>query len=136
MNTYSIYDEEYTNSFSYQNFLKENPSSGSLRIRAYAASEAIPVSGLKVIVSKIIDNNNVIFFEGYTDNSGLIEKISLPAPTLNTDNLIKPIKTSYDVKVFLNDNHEQVYSVNIYENIYVIQTINVNPESNRGLEDY
>ena len=131
MNTYSIYDEDYTNSFSYQRFLDENPSKGSLRIRAYAASEAIPISGLKVVVSKVIDNNNVIFFEGYTDESGLIEKISLPAPTLNIDNLIKPIKTTYEIKAtYLPDNFSKIYNVNIYENIYVIQNIVIIPKIN------
>lgn len=131
MNTYSIYDEEYTNSFSYQNFLEENPSEGKLRIRAYAASEAVPIKGLKIVISKIIDNNNVIFFEGYTDESGLIEEISLPAPALNIDNLIKPLKTTYDIKAsYLPDNIMQTYSVNIYENICVIQNIIIVPESN------
>ena len=43
-----------------------------------------------VVVSKIIDGNNVIFFEGVTDNSGVIDRITLPTPTLKTDDLIAP----------------------------------------------
>ena len=80
MNNYNIYDENYTNTDSYQKFLEENPGRGTLRIKASAASEAIPISGLKIVVSKEIDDDIIIFFEGYTDESGLIERISLHHP--------------------------------------------------------
>ena len=130
MNTYNISDEEFTSSESYQNFIKDNPSRGSLRIRAYAASQAIPIKGLKIVVSTIIDNNNVIFFEGYTDESGLIEKISLPAPKLVSDNLDVPNKTTYDIQAtYAPDNVISMFKVNMYENICVVQNINIVPDT-------
>ena len=56
MNTYNYIDESFTNTKSYQDFIKENPTEGYLKIRAYAASQAIPISGLNIIVSKITIN--------------------------------------------------------------------------------
>ena len=134
MNTYNINDEEYKKNESYQEFMKNNPSQGYLKIRAYAASGAIPIEGLKVVVSTTIDNDKVIFFEGYTNESGVIEKITLPAPKLNVSNLTIPITTVYDVAAtYVPDNLNLLYKVNMYENIYVVQNINIVPSSVGGL---
>lgn len=134
MNTYNFNDPIFKESQLYQKIITENPSQGFLRIRAFAASQAIPISNLKITVSKIIDNNNIIFFEGYTNRSGIIEKISLPAPKLNTDNLDIPSNTTYEIKAeYPEDNISRIYRVNIYENVYVIQTINIVPTGNNGV---
>lgn len=136
MNNYNIYDENYTNTDSYQKFLEGNPGSGTLRIKASAASEAIPISGLKIVVSKEIDNDTIIFFEGYTDESGLIERISLPTPSVNPDNLDVPIKTTYDINAsYIQDNFKEVYHVNMYANILVIQNINLVPDMTLEVSD-
>lgn len=131
MNTFNINDQEFVNSEIYQNFLKANPSQGFLKIRAYAASQALPITNLKIVVSKMIGNNKVIFFEGNTNESGIIEKITLPAPKLNQDNLATPSSTTYDITAtYEGENLTNIYRVNIYENIYVIQTISVVPTMN------
>lgn len=114
------------NSEEYKQFLKENPSVGYLKIKAYSANEAIPISGLKVVVSKTIDSNRIVFFEGITDESGIIERISLPAPLLNQNNLDAPSSTIYDIDSYYND-VDRKYSIRIYENVYVVQSINVIP---------
>ena len=67
MNTYSMFDKDFLASSLYQKFALENPEKGGLRIRAYAASEAIPVAGLKVEVSTIFEDNKIIFFDGFTN---------------------------------------------------------------------
>ena len=129
MNTYNFNDESFKNTAIYQNFIKANPSQGYLKIRAYAASQALPINNLRIVVSKIIDNNKVIFFEGITNSSGIIERIILPAPKLDPNNLDIPSSTTYDINAtYEQDNN--IYRVNIYENIYVIQTINVVPNLN------
>lgn len=128
MNTYNINDQSFANSEKYQNFLKENPARGSVRVRAYAAGQAIPISGLKVVVSKEIDGDNVIFFDGYTNDSGLTEKISLPVPKLTTDNLDVPEMIEYDITVtYVPDNISSTYKVKMYEGICVLQNINIVP---------
>lgn len=127
MKTYSI--EEFKNTDEYQEFINDNPSFGSLKIRAYAAREAIPVSGLKIVIQKEIGDNNVIFFEGVTDSSGVIEKIKLPAPKLDSNNLNAPLYTTYQVlATYAPDNASGIYNVNMYEDICVVQNISIVPE--------
>ena len=136
MNTVYLNDENLLTSSEYQQFIKDNPSTGYLKIRASAASQAIPINNLKVTVYKIIGNNRVIFFEGYTNDSGIIEKISLPAPPLNPNDEIVPKSTTYDIETtYLKDNLKQIHKVNIYENICVVQTINIIP-NNYKVDEY
>lgn len=137
MNTFNINDQAFLNSTIYQNFIKENPQQGYLKIRAYTASQALPITNLKIVVSKIINNNRVIFFEGNTNSSGVIEKITLPAPTLDQNNMDAPSSTAYDIiATYEGVNLTNVYRVNIYENIYVIQTISVVPNANGEVGDF
>jgi len=137
MNTYNFDDPIFMESQLYQNFIEQNPSQGFLRIRAYAASQALPISGLRVIVSKILDNNKVIFFDGITNTSGIIEKITLPAPRLNPNNQEIPIATTYDIEaIYTPDNINRKYYVNMYENIYAVQNINVVPNLGNGVGGY
>ena len=130
MNTYYYDDQSFKNTSLYQDFNKENPVKGNLRIRAYAANQAIPVSGIKIIISLIYQNNKIVFFEGVTNDSGIIERISLPAPRLVADNLLAPNKLTYDIDAtYEPDNLNQKYKINIYEDICVVQNINIVPET-------
>ena len=130
MNIYNYNDNEFKNTDIYKNFIKDNPSFGSLRIRAFAASGAIPISGLKIIISTNYNENEIIFFNGVTDESGTIPKIKLPAPTLNTDNLDVPNKTTYKITAtYKVDNTTQTFSVNMYEGICVVQNISIVPSN-------
>ncbi len=133
MNTYSVNDENFINSSSYQNFIKENNAVGFLKVRAFAASQAIPISGLKVVISKIIDDNNVVFFEGFTNESGVIERIALPVPRLDYSSMEAPIATVYDITTtYIPDNVTRIYKVNLYDDIYVVQNINIVPDFGFG----
>ena len=128
MNTYNVNDNEFKNSDLYSEYLKQFPSRGGLRIRAYAASGAVPISGLKIEVSTIFNDNKIIFFDGVTDESGLIERISLPAPTLALNNLDAPKKQTYNVlATYVPDNIEKNYPIDIYEGVTVLQNINIVP---------
>ena len=130
MNTYNVNDNDFLNSSLYKEFINKNPSNGYLRIRAYSANEALPVQGLKVIISTEFNGNNIIFFEGETNNSGLIDRISLPAPKSITNNLDVPDKTTYEIlATYPEENLNTVYSVNMYEGICVVQNINVAPKA-------
>ena len=131
MNIYNVNDSNFFNSESYQKFLLDNPSIGYLNIRAYAASQAIPISGLKVVVFKNIDNDKIVFFEGLTNSSGIINGITLPAPKINSDDLKAPSKTEYEIEAtYLPSNLIKTYKVNIYENVSVIQNISIVPDVN------
>ncbi len=127
--TYNYNDEELQNLSWFQDFLNNNTGTGMLKIRAYSASEAVPVEGLNVIVSTLIDDNEVIFYEGYTDESGTIDRIVLPAPRISDNNLVSPLKTVYNIKaLYPRENMNKEYSINMFEDVCVVQNINVVPD--------
>ena len=124
MNIYNVFDSEFKNSVFYQDFLKDNPTVGYLKIRAYAASEAIPISNMQVEISKTIGDNKIIFFSGLTDNSGMIERVTLPTPRLEVSDLNIPNNIEYDIKTTYNG-VDTLYKVIMFEGVCVVQTINV-----------
>lgn len=133
MNNFNVNDENFINSQLYKDFIKDNPVYGYLSIRAYAANEAVPISNLRIVVSTNIGDNNVIFFEGYTNSSGVIERITLPAPRLDLSNLDAPNKTTYMITAtYAPNNVSRTYMVNMYENVSVIQNINIVPDMKIG----
>ena len=121
---------EFMKTNDYTDFIKENPGIGRLKIRAYAASEALPVSNLKIVVSSIISSTKVIFYEGFTDTSGMIPNISLPAPSL-IDNLVVPKTIKYNIEASMNNNTSN-FSINMYDGICVVQNINFVPGEDYG----
>ena len=126
---FNINDKNFINSEIYKKFMNEHPSSGNLRIKASAANGAVPISGVKIVVTSLIENNNVLFYEGETNESGLIDRIVLPAKRLDSNNLEIPDKTVYSVKAtYVPDNLSMTFNVNIYEDICVVQNINIVPE--------
>ena len=130
MNTYNIIDSSFINSSLYKDFIKANSSNGFLKIRAYSINEALPIEGLRVVVSTIYNNNKIVFFEGETDSSGLINRIKLPTPENDTDNLVIPKTINYKIEVFYDElGLNRTYEVNMYENICVVQNINVPPKT-------
>ena len=81
----------------------------------------------------INNNTKVIFFEGETNDSGVIENISLPAPKLDISNMMAPNTLVYDVyTIYEPDNIKTLYKVNMYEDVCVIQNINIVPELKLG----
>lgn len=130
---YNFFNEEFRKTKIYQDFINNNRGSGNLKIRAYAAREALPLEGLHIVVSTIFQNNKIIFFDGYTDASGMIEKLSLPTPITNDDNLIVPLSTKYEIYAEDSINsYVQDFFVNMYDGICVVQNIHFIPEG--GIE--
>ena len=135
MNTYYFDNTQFMNSSSYSEFISKNSEKGILKIRAYSANQAVPVKGLRVIVSYIINNDKIIFFDGYTNDSGIIERIVLPVPKLDINNMDVPNTITYDIEAtYEPDNINTIYKVNMYENICVVQNINIVPKLNREEE--
>lgn len=130
MNNVNITDSNFISTIVYKNFMIENTGKGILNIRASFANQALPITNLKVVVSKEIENYNVIFYEGVTNISGLIGKISLPTPPKENDDLIAPKTTTYKITAVYN-NREYTYVVNMYDGICVVQNINIVPSNER-----
>ena len=126
MNKVNFNDNSFINTKTYQDFIKDNPSTGCLNIRTYSANYAVPIDGVRIIVSKKIDNYEVIFYEGLTDQSGMINSIILPTSSLNSNDLVVPKSTSYNIEAIY-DNISKKYSALIYSNLCVVQDINIVP---------
>lgn len=118
--------EKTFNASLYKEYLDNNKGTGYLNIRAYAANSALPIEGLDVKVYKVIDNDKVIFFEGLTNNSGVITGINLPAPLINANDEVAPSFQEYTVEATYNDN-KLVFIIRVFNGIQVIQNINVVP---------
>ena len=126
MNIVNFNDPNFMSSSTYQDFVNQNTSSGYLNIRAYAANQALPIKGLRVIVSKILNNSRVVFYSGTTDESGIIEKIALPTPSVSNNDEVVPQSQDYDIEATY-ENQKLSYKVVMYSNIAVNQNINVVP---------
>ncbi len=128
MNEKYVMESSVQNDPSYQKFVRENPSVGFLKIRASSAYAAVPVSGIRVKVLKKIGEMNVIFFEGETDESGMINDIRLPSPKGVLSDEDVPSHTEYELKVNGSvQNIEREFFVSIFPGITVIQYINITP---------
>ena len=119
-------DVDFIQTDIYKNFIDKNKGSGSLNIRAYAAGKAIPINGLNITVFKVLDNYKVVFFEGSTDSSGVINNIVLPTPIISDDKELIPLSQDYDV-VANYENQKLFFKIILYSNIEVNQNINITP---------
>ena len=119
------------NNKDYQLFTSQNPGVGTLKIRASSASEALPISNVKIVVSKKIGNDTIIFFEGQTDDSGMINGIKLPTPRKIQNNEEIPIFTEYDLEAtYEPSNFYKKYEISLCCSISIIQYINITPDIN------
>jgi len=127
MNSIYFNDSNFINSSTYKEFIDKNKGKGYLSIRAYAASKAVPISGLNIVISKVINNIKVIFFEGATDSSGIISNITLPTPLISNNEQEIPLSQEYDIFAFYKEQN-LVFKVLVYSNIQVNQNINIVPQ--------
>lgn len=72
--------EEFQKTDAYPTFAKQNSDVGYLKVQAFMADQAIPIPDVEILITKEIGDDVVIFFRGYTDSSGIIDNITLPAP--------------------------------------------------------
>ncbi len=119
-----VNDERLKNYKPYEDFLNENEGIGYLKIRGYSASEALPIIDLKITVTKEIGDYDVIFYEGKTDKSGMINDIALPACNRQRSNLEVPKCAMYNVEAEKNTFKENFYNIKVYNGIKTITDIN------------
>lgn len=123
--------EDFKKTDEYQEFIKENPDIGFLKVQVFTAYGAIPITGAEVLITRDIGEYKVIFFQGKTDSSGIISDIELPAPAAdlipNPDVLLK--YTIYDLSV-IHTGYEAIkqYSVGMFGGVRIIQYVKMSPE--------
>lgn len=122
-----IYDSDtFRSTGIYKNFINMNTAQGILKVDASVLSNAYPLSGIEITIYKDLGNDKVIFFEGKTNESGIIDNIILP--TKDMEDEITGVSdidfTTYNlVAKYDKYNLEKEYDVSIFDNIKVIQPI-------------
>ena len=130
MNNQLITYEEFKNTDLYQQFINENPSTGTLKVQVFTAYKAVAIPDAEIVVFKNIGNYKVVFFRGHTNSSGIIDNIVLPAPVnATTQTLEAPKYTIYDLTA-IHVKYETIkqFEIGILGNIKVIQYIRMTPE--------
>ncbi len=84
-----------------EEFIVDNPRSGFLRVQVFAGEQTFPISNANVVVKKRFDTRDNIFYEEHTDLSGIMSRITLPAPDRSLSiypSSLQPYAT-YDIEV-------------------------------------
>ncbi|MCI8548299.1 MAG: hypothetical protein HFJ38_05355 [Bacilli bacterium] len=131
MDTISLEEFKNKHAEEYQTFLKENPEIGRLKIEVFTAYKAIPLENTEIIITKNIGNKTIIFFRGFTNSSGIIENITLPAPSFVSSEtpFVEPKYTIYDL-VAIHKEYKTVKEekIGMFGNVNIIQYIKMTPE--------
>lgn len=123
--------ENFKNTEDYQEFIDRNTSEGSLKVKVFTAYQAIPIPDTEILITKDIEDNRVLFFRGFTDSSGKIDDIMLPAPPEDSNPTpdSDPQYTIYDLTA-IHEGYETIkkYNIGIFGNVGVIQYVKMTPE--------
>ena len=121
--------EEFSLLDEYQDFLKEYPDTGLLRVRVFTAGGVVPLSNTNILIMKKIGNYQVLFYNGITDSVGFLGDIVLPAPKRDLSSTDIPISTSYEMSaIHLGYEDIQQYTISVYGGITIIQYVRMIPE--------
>lgn len=113
----------------YDDFIRENPDTGSLKVKVYIAGGAIPLSNTNILIFKQIGNYNVLFYNGLTDSMGNLPDIILPAPRRVPNNVDIPKNTYYELSAIHTGYQDlKQYTIAMFGNTNVIQYVRMIPE--------
>lgn len=122
----SIPLDEFEKTSNYKKIIEENPSIGTLKVQVFTADRAIPIPNTEIYIVKEIDSQNILFFRGVTDMSGIIDNIELPAPKgdYDIDNFQVPEYTTYNL-IANNSEYSTIkeYNVSMFGGVKVLQYI-------------
>lgn len=117
-------------------YLKENPKIGFIKLQVSTARSAIPISGAKVTISRMIGSSPHVFATAVTDMDGLVAPIPLPAPDRSLseqpENQGEPVPfATYDIRTEY-PRHVPVenISVPVFDGIVSIQPVSLIPDTN------
>ncbi len=112
----------------YPEFAKKNSGTGTVKVQVFIANQAYPLKDIDIKITKEIDGNEVIFFTGKTNSSGIIDDIKLPAEPAKED--IESAKdityTTYNITVTNpKSNTTKKYDIAVFDGMKIIQPINL-----------
>ena len=109
-------------------------SEGKLRIRAYTAGGALPISGARVKISGAEESNNDVHYLLTTDSDGLTVAVTMPAPDASLSQTPYPQASPYaiyDVEISA-DGYltKKISGLPVFSDIESFQGINMIPAAN------
>ena len=115
-------------------------SSGTLRIRAYTASGALPVEGATVRVSGALEDNRLVAYSSITDRNGLSDLFVRPAPAVDYSLSPNPAElpySVYDLEISAPGYYsKRINGLTVFAGINSVQLINMIPGSGKIITDY
>ena len=104
---------------------------GRIRIRAYTASDALPIEDAKVYLYGSDDIGKDTKYILYTDNDGITETVLLPAPKTSYSQSPHPKEqpySTYNVEVSKNGYYDKIlYNVVVFSGIDAELPVNMIP---------
>lgn len=111
----------------YDEFLRDNPSFGTLRIQASIANQSYPVADALVEVRKELENSSYLIYSGKTDESGVYGPVRLNAP-------LKEISEEFSDKIpfanYLVNVKKDGFITMVYRNLPVFPGVESNQDVN------
>lgn len=117
----TLYDSK-----NYPDFASQNTGSGLLKVQVFTANQAFPLKDVDITIYKDIDGKRVVFYEGVTDSSGIIDNISLPTKEMKSDveSADDIVFTTYNITAKnINTNETKDYVIYIFNDVKIIQPI-------------
>ncbi len=122
----------------YDDFVKSNPSEGSLRVQVFTADRSFPVSGATVRVSVDLADGERELFSSMTDADGIVDSIRLPAPnsslSFDENSRVEPYSV-YDMRVTHPGYAPALFTgIPVFDSVKSIQPVELVPLSRSGDE--
>ena len=122
----------------YDDFLNNNQSRGLLRVQVFSADRTFPVSNAAVRVFVDLADGEREVFNGITDEDGVVDGISLPAPdsslSFDENNTIEPFAV-YGLRVNKADYSPALFKgIPVFDSVKSIQPVELVPLSRSGGE--
>jgi len=123
----SAYPQLPTDAISYDQFLRRSTGEGTLKIQTSRAQGALPTAGVRISVITRFSDARVLFFDGVTDEDGLITNILLPAPPAAASLSAETARRGALYQVFANhpDFEPEVYEAEIFDGVTAILPVSL-----------
>lgn len=123
----------------YEEFEKQNPEKGLMRVQVTAGGRSFPVINALVRIQIPLETGDREIYSGYTDINGIVDDIVLPAPdsrvSLDEDNKTIPPYSVYEVAVTHPDfARSEFFNVPVFAGIKSIQPVRMVPLTETGRE--
>ena len=116
---------------SYDNFLAENTTKSLLKIRVFSSDKSSPIGNAAVSVCVKLATGEKELYSGYSNDDGIVESISLPAPdnesSLKNGGSVAPY-AAYDITVTHPGYARAVFSgVPVFDSVTSVQPVMMTP---------